>query len=176
MCQSWRACSRYPTWQRVWSLILKCFISSPEHEVLMVSYCGQWLSVVVHCVSTFNVYSLETTFVIQFLWNLVRMFVLTISRPSSNMGHVESKTRSPGQILENSCLHFIEATFVIRFWWNFVRMFVLAISRPSLNMGQVGLTSRSPGQILQNSCLHSRGHICDPILMKLGQNVCLGNI
>ena len=22
------------------------FISSPEHEVLMVSYCGQWLSVV----------------------------------------------------------------------------------------------------------------------------------
>jgi len=23
------------------------FFSSPEHEVLMVSYCGQWLSVVV---------------------------------------------------------------------------------------------------------------------------------
>jgi len=33
------------------------------------------------------------------------MFVLTISRPSSNMGHVGSKTRSPGQILGNSCLH-----------------------------------------------------------------------
>jgi len=30
--------------------------------------------------------------------------------------------------------------------------------------------TRSPGQILGNSCLHSRGHICDPILMKLGQN------
>ena len=45
-------------------------ISSPEHEVLMVSYCGQWLSVVVRrasCVvrrpSTFDVYTLETTFV-----------------------------------------------------------------------------------------------------------------
>ena len=45
--------------------------SSPEHEVLMVSYCGQWLSVVRRrpsCVvrrpSTFNVYTLETTFVI----------------------------------------------------------------------------------------------------------------
>ena len=44
--------------------------SSPEHEVLMVSYCGQWLSVVVRrpsCVvrrpSTFDVYTLETTFV-----------------------------------------------------------------------------------------------------------------
>ena len=25
---------------------LRVFFSSPEHEVLMVSYCGQWLSVV----------------------------------------------------------------------------------------------------------------------------------
>ena len=45
-------------------------ISSPEHEVLMVSYCGQWLSVVrrrassvVRRPSTFDVYTLETTFV-----------------------------------------------------------------------------------------------------------------
>ena len=51
--------------------------SSPEHEVLMVSYCGQWLSVVrrrassvvrrqssvVLRPSTFDVYTLETTFV-----------------------------------------------------------------------------------------------------------------
>ena len=27
-------------------VIMKLFFSSPEHEVLMVSYCGQWLSVV----------------------------------------------------------------------------------------------------------------------------------
>ena len=77
------------------------------------------LSSVVQFSSTFDVYTLETTFVIRFLWNLVRMFVLTISRPSwntrmflleisrpsSNMGHVGSNTRSPGQILGNSCLH-----------------------------------------------------------------------
>ena len=44
--------------------------SSPEHKVLIVSYCGQWLSVVrrrASCVvrrpSTFDVYTLETTFV-----------------------------------------------------------------------------------------------------------------
>jgi len=55
--------------------------------------------------STFDVYILETTLVIRFLWNLVRIFVLSISSTSSNMGHVWSKTRSPGQILENSCLH-----------------------------------------------------------------------
>jgi len=30
---------------------------------------------------------------------------LIISRPSSNMGHVWSKTRSPGQILEKSFLN-----------------------------------------------------------------------
>ena len=48
------------------------FFSSPEHEVLMVSYCGQWLSVVrrassvVRRPSTFDVYTLETTFVTQF--------------------------------------------------------------------------------------------------------------
>ena len=77
--------------------------------------------------STFDVYTLETTFLTWFWWNLIRMFVLTISRASSNMGHVRSKTRSPGQILGNSCLH-------------------------------------------------SRGHICDPILMILCQNVCIDNI
>jgi len=55
-------------------------------------------------------------------------------------------------------------------------MFVLAISRPSSDMGHVGSKTRSTGQILGNSCLHARGHICDPILMELGQNVCFENI
>jgi len=51
----------------------------------------------------------------------------------------------------------------------------LTIYKPSSNMGHVGLKTRSPGQILGNSCLHSIGHICDPILMKLGQNFCPSN-
>ena len=38
-------------------------------------------------------------------------------------------------------------------------------------MGHVVSKTRSPGQIFGNSCLHSRGQICDPILMKLDQNV-----
>ena len=40
-------------------------------------------------------------------------------------------------------------------------------------MDHVGLKTRSPGQILGKSCLHSRGHICDSILMKLGQKFVL---
>ena len=132
---------------------------------IVVSGCLS--SVVVRRASTFDVYTLETTFVIQFLWNLVRIFVLIISRPSSNMGHVWSTTRSPGQILENSCLHSI-GQICDPILMNLVRMFVLTISRPSSNMGHVGSITRSPGQILGNSCLHSRGQISYPILMKLG--------
>ena len=149
---------------------------------------------------------------------------LTICKPSSNMSHVGSKTRLPGQIVGNFWLHSrgyicnlilmklgqnvcfwqylgqvrkhvmsgqklghqfkyeeilvytLDVTFATWFWWYFVRMFVLTISRPSSNMGHVGSKTRSPGQILGHSCLHSRGHICDPILMKLCQNVCFDNI
>ena len=48
-----------------YTMTLTLIFSSPEHEVLMVSYCGQWLSVVRRrpsCVvrrpSTFDVYTL----------------------------------------------------------------------------------------------------------------------
>ena len=34
------------------------------------------------------------------------MIALTISRPSLDMGPVGLKTRSPGQIIGNSCLHY----------------------------------------------------------------------
>jgi len=40
-------------------------------------------------------------------------------------------------------------------------------------MSYVGSKTRSPSQILGNSCLNPIGQICDPILMKLDQNVCL---
>jgi len=43
-------------------------------------------------------------------------------------------------------------------------------------MGYVGTITRSPGQIFRNFCLHARGHICDPNLMELDQNVCFDNI
>jgi len=35
-------------------------------KVLLVSYCGQWLSVVIRRVSTFDVYTLVSTFVVRF--------------------------------------------------------------------------------------------------------------
>jgi len=158
-----------------------CF-SSPEHEVLMVSYCGQWLSVVRRALSfvchppTFNIYvcTLETTFVRQFWWNFVRMFVLTISRPSSNMGHVGSKTRSPGQILGNSCVHsrghfmspLFDETWSKCLFWQY--MYIGQVRKYVMSGQKLGH--------LVNSCLQTRRHICDPILLKLRQNVCFVNM
>ena len=49
--------------------------------------------------------TLEATVLAQSSSNLLRMIVLTISRSSSNMGHVGSKTRSVGQIMEKPCEH-----------------------------------------------------------------------
>ena len=45
-------------------------------------------------------YSPEGTVLIQSAWNFVRMLILIKSRPGSQLGHVGSKTRSLGQILE----------------------------------------------------------------------------
>ena len=48
-------------------------------------------------------------------------------------------------------------------------------SRTSLKMGHVRSKTRSLGQISEKPYVHSRGHIFSQI-MKLGQNVCLGEI
>ena len=55
-------------------------------------------------------------------------------------------------------------------------MFVSVKSRTSSKLTHMGLKTTSLGQILEKPCVHSRGHIFSPILMKLGQNVCLDNI
>ena len=52
-------------------------------------------------------------------------------------------------------------------------MFVLIESGTRLKMGHVGSKTRSLGQILEKPCVRSTGHIFSPIIMKLGQNVCL---
>ena len=49
-------------------------------------------------------------------------------------------------------------------------------SRTISKMGLVESKTRSLGQILEKPCVRSRGHIFSPLIMKLGQNVCLGEI
>ena len=57
-------------------------------------------------------------------------------------------------------------------------MFVLLKSWTSLKIGHVGSKTRYLGQILEKPYIYicSSGHIFSPIIMKLGQNVCLDKI
>ena len=57
------------------------------------------------CVNNFSVYTLEATVLAQTSSNLPSTIVLIISRMSLIMGWIGSKSRSLGQILEESCLH-----------------------------------------------------------------------
>ena len=76
--------------------------------MLKVSFCDTGVSGVRHPSSVVRqhlVCTLEATVLVQMSSNLVRMIALMNSRTSSNLGHVGSKTRSLGQILEIPCVH-----------------------------------------------------------------------
>ena len=77
------------------------------------------------------------------------MSIVIISSSSSKLGHVGSKPRSLGQILEKKkLLYTLEGTVVIQNSENFVRMLILIISRSSLKLSYVRSKTRSLGQIL----------------------------
>ena len=73
------------------------------------------------------------------------MLILIISRSSSKLGHVRSKTRSLDQILEKLCVHSGVHSFVSNVM-TFVRMLIIIISRSSLKLGHVGSKTRLLGQ------------------------------
>ena len=56
-------------------------------------------------------YALEATFSVQYSWNVVEMFALIISWSSLKMGHVWSKTKSPGQMLEKTSVRSLDQIF-----------------------------------------------------------------
>ena len=55
-------------------------------------------------------------------------------------------------------------------------MFVCVKSQMNLKMGHVRSKTRSLGQISEKPYVHSSGHISSPIIIRLGQNVCLDKI
>ena len=55
-------------------------------------------------------------------------------------------------------------------------MFVLMKSQTSLKLCHVGSKTRTLGRISEKPCVRSRGQIFIPIIIKLGQNVCLDEI
>ena len=85
------------------------------------------------------------------------------------MGHVGSKTRALGQILEKACVRnrgHIFCPIIMKL------CLIVCLDEIShkLKMGHVGSKARSLGQIFKKPCIHSRGHIFSLMIMKLGQN------
>ena len=106
--------------------------------------------------------------------NLMRMFVLIMSRSGSNMGHVGSKNRSQGHINGKPC-ELSRGSILTRCSSNLMRMFVLMMSWSRWNIGHKWSKTRSRGQRKGKKNLVNifKGHIYDWIFMKLDENVCL---
>ena len=91
------------------------------------------------------------------------------------MGHVRSKTRSPGQMLEKPCARargHIFSPIIMKHGQNVC----VDESRTRVKMGHVGSKTSSLGKMIEKPCVRLRGHIFSPIIMKLGRNVSLDKI
>ena len=120
--------------------------------------------------------ALEATLLVQLSRNLVRMFVLIKSWTSVKIGHVGSKSRSLGEILEKPFVHsrgHIFSLIIMKLRQNvcldeisdendLVTYFLTRHhmkSQTRLKMGHVGSKTRSLGQILEKPCVHSKGQV-----------------
>ena len=86
------------------------------------------------------------------------------------MGHVGSKTRSLGQVLEKPCICSRGHIFSLIVMKLFQNVYLDEISDKFEN------ASCRVGQVLEKPCVHARGQIFSLIITKLGQNVCLDEI
>ena len=103
------------------------------------------------------------------------MLIIIMSRSNSKLGHVESKTRSLGQILEKPCVHSRWYSFDSKFMKLYHNVNDYHI-KSSSKLGYVGLKTRSLGQILEKCFVHYKRHNFDPKFMKLCQIVNHHNI
>ena len=98
-----------------------------------------------------------------------------MSRSDLKLGHVRSKTRSKGQILEKPCVHSRGHSFDSKVM-KLCQLLIIIISRSSSKLGRVGSKTRSLGQISEKPCVHSRGPRFDHKFIKMCQNVNHHNI
>ena len=99
---------RWPPWQPSWKSIF-CFFSWTERPI-----------------DTKLARKLRGDLFKQSSWILLKMFVLMISRPSSKLGHLGSKTRSRAQI-SGKLVITLAVTFVKQSSWILLKMFLLMI-------------------------------------------------
>ena len=78
------------------------------------------------------------------------MLIIIISRSGSKLGHVGSKTRLLGEILEKHCVHS-KGIVLMQISRIFVRLLIIIIFRSGLKLGHVVSKTRSLGQILDKT-------------------------
>ena len=124
-------------------------------------------------------YTSEGTVLMQSSCNLfVRMFISINSRPGPKVGHVRSKTRSSGQLLEKRCelsrRHSFDPVFLkLRVCQNVCHHLILT----KFETGSCQVINYVTRSIVgKKTCIHSRGHSFDPNFMKLCENVYLHQI
>ena len=91
------------------------------------------------------------------------------------MGHVGSKTKSLGQILEKPFVRsrgHIFSLIIMKLGQNVC----LDKISDDFEMGHVRSKTRSLGQVLDKPCVRCKGHIFSQIIIKPGQNVCLDQV
>ena len=98
------------------------------------------------------------------------MLMIIICRSNLKLGHIGSKTRSLGQVLEKPCVYSRGHRFDSKFM-KLIRMLMIIISRFDLKLGHVGSKTRSLGQILEKPCVHSGGLSFNSKFMNFYQNV-----
>ena len=104
------------------------------------------------------------------------MLILIISRSSSKLGHVRSKSRSLDQILEKLCVHSGVHSFVSNVM-TFVRMLIIIISRSSLKLGHVGSKTRLLGQqATQVSDLGPLWPSCLEVIFRIYMHTCIRTV
>ena len=85
------------------------------------------------------------------------MLILIKSRSGSQLGNVGSKTRSLGQIIEKSCVHYRGHSFDRKFIKHrLVRMLIIIISRSNVKPGHVGSKTRSLLDYRKSMCTLER--------------------
>ena len=102
-------------------------------------------------------YTLAGTVLIQSSRNFVRMVIFIKPRSGSQRGHVGSKTRLLGQIIEKHCVRSRGHSFeqkIMKLCQN-VNSHKF---RSSSKLGHVGPKTRSLNQIMEKLCVHSRVH------------------
>ena len=91
------------------------------------------------------------------------------------MGHVRSKTRSLGEMLEKPCVRSRGHIFSPIIMKHGQSVCLDEVSDEAENRS-CRVKTRSLSQISEKPCVHSRNHIFRSIIMKLDQNVCLDEV